>query len=104
MDYRNGYRPGGSTKISDPKSTLASGASTHNEATSAAGGDDQPTPHEASEWRRTQKSNINSAIPSATHEPRLSSAFLSEGLLHKRERICQISSVSRRPLYPAIPG
>jgi hypothetical protein len=79
MDYRNGYHPGGSTGNSDPKSTPASDATTPNKATSAAVGDDHPTPHEASEWRRTQKSNINSAIPSATHEPRLSSAFLSEG-------------------------
>ena len=50
------------------------------------------TPHEASEWRRTQ-SNINRAIPTAIREPRSSSAFLPEALLRNRERICQISSV-----------
>jgi hypothetical protein len=34
------------------------------------------------------------AMLTATDEQRLSSAFLTEGLLHNRERICQISSVS----------
>jgi hypothetical protein len=47
MVCRNGYRPGGSTKTNDPKSTPASDASTPNDNnTAGASGDDHSTPHE----------------------------------------------------------
>jgi hypothetical protein len=48
-DYRNGYRPGGSTANSDPKSTHASDASTPNATQNIDGVDDHPTPREGSE-------------------------------------------------------
>jgi hypothetical protein len=44
MDYRNGYRLGGSTATNDPKSTPESDASTPNATQNID--DDHPTPHE----------------------------------------------------------
>jgi hypothetical protein len=41
----------------DPKSTPASDDSTPNANPNVAGGDDHPTPHEASEWSRAHRSN-----------------------------------------------
>jgi len=44
MDYRNGYRPGGSTNSNDPNSTPGFDDSTHNNNWTD-GGDEHPTPH-----------------------------------------------------------
>jgi 2-phosphoglycerate kinase len=53
MVYPNGYRPGGSTKTNDPKSTPASDGCTPNVTSFSAAGVEHPTPHEDSERRRT---------------------------------------------------
>ena len=92
MIYRNGYRPGGSTKTNAPKSTHESDDSTLNVKNSLADGD-HPTRHELANGAG-HKEQHPLARTDGYPRAEIVVSILTEGLLHNRERICQISSVS----------
>ena len=100
MDCRNGYRRSGSTSNNDPKSTLASDASTPN--TNSAACDDHLTPHDACvrNWASIRSSHITHAVtllPFVQLGQLLAAHTIKNRRDGRAERLIKISAAYRYP-------